>query len=674
LVWPRAEHPDELIGVGRSASSTVVSPSASPPQASNVIPLGVRSRGRGPRSPALGWAAILVAVALAASPLAFGYFNFSVWGAIALGVIVLVVVLAGVARPAFTRYGVAAGAGLAVLLGLSAASMLWAESRDSAWTEVNRLALYGALFVVVLLAVRDRRTGRVILLILGSAALLASVWLCVSFLFGAGQGAFLDRRLNSPIGYINGTACLLVMGVWPWIALADVASRRLVRAGALAGACVIAGMVVLTQSRAVVPALIVSAVVVILCAGDRTRRAVNLIFVFVAVAVALPWTLAVYSTGGAAGRSLVPSHGLLRAAGAAILVAALGAGAVRLGLSRLAGRLEPERREVALRRLGRTLLVATVAALMIGSVVGAPFISRQYHTFTSGHVDLAAATRFTDASGYRYDLWRIAVKEFEQHPFGGLGAGNYDAEYYRLRRNPQYLTVPHSWELQVAAELGIGGIIGLLLFCGAILSACWARRGTLASEDRMIKLAAAGMFVAWLIDTSVDWTYDIPGLAGAAIIAAGLLVVPSATTAPALTRASSRRGRAGLVVAMALLALLAASVGRQYAAARYQQAGAAELMRSPRGAISTLGEAEKLDPDSLSTLYSIASAYARLDNYPGARNALLRAQALEPENYVPAALLGDLAIRRGDLTVAAAEYRRALRLNPTDPELHPVLR
>src|SRR6202020_1918520 len=106
------------------------------------------------------------------------------WGAIALGAMVLLVVLAGVARPAFTRYGALACAGLGILLALSAASMLWAESKDSAWTEVNRLALYGALFAVVLIAVRDRRTARVVIVVLGSASLLASLWLCASLLFG----------------------------------------------------------------------------------------------------------------------------------------------------------------------------------------------------------------------------------------------------------------------------------------------------------------------------------------------------------------------------------------------------------------------------------------------------------------------------------------------------------
>jgi tetratricopeptide (TPR) repeat protein len=626
--------------------------------------------GRRREVAAVGWAAVAVAVVLAASPVADGYFDFDWWGAIALGALVLLVVLAGVVRPSFTRYGALAFGGVLLLLGLSAASMLWAESRDSAWTEVNRLALYAALFAVGLVAVRDRRTARVVLVVLGSAALLASLWLCLSFLFGANQGAFLTRRLNSPIGYINGTACLLVMGVWPWIALAESASRRLAWAGALSAAAVIAGMLVLTQARAVMPAILLSAVLVLACAGGRTRRAVNLLLVTAAVAVALPWTLAVYSTGGAADRLLLPSHGLIRAAAAAILLCALGVGLARLGLGALMDRVETARRDQWLRRLGITLAVVSVCSVAVLAVVGGPYIARQWQNFTALKVNESAATRFTDFSGYRYDLWRVALREFEQHPVGGLGAGNYDDEYYQLRRTSQYVIVPHSLELQMAAELGVGGVIALLLFCGAVLAACFARRGTLASTDRLVKVAAAGMFAAWLIDTSVDWTYDIPGLAGAAILAAALLVVPARSgRVGAFAPRRSRRAQAGAALALAVLALLAASVGRQYAATRYQEAGATELAASPRAALSTLAEAEKLDPYSLQTLYSLASAYAREDNYPRARDTLLQAQAVEPDSYVTPALLGDLATRRGDSTLAGAEYHRALVLNPNDPEL-----
>ena len=635
--------------------------------AATIVPL------RGDRTPVagvpgLGWAAVLAAGVLAASPLADGYFDFNWWGAIALGTMVLLVVLAGVARPSFTRHGAAALAGFALLLALSAASILWSESRDSAWTEVNRLALYASLFAVAVLTVRDRRTARAVVMVLGSAALLASLWLCLSMLFGGSQSAFLTRRLNAPVGYINGTACLLVMGVWPWLACAEAASKRGVRAAALAGATLIAGTVVLTQSRAVVPAIVLSAVLVIACTGGRTRRAVNLILLALAVAATLPWTLAVYSTGGAAGRLALPAHGLLRAAAGAILLAALSAGVARLALGRAADRLEPARRQRAMHRLGWALATGALAAIAIGSVVEAPFITRQYRAFTALRVDQNAATRFTDASGYRYDLWRVAVHEFANHPLGGLGAGNYDAAYYRLRRNPQYVVAPHSLELQVAAELGVGGIVALILLCGAILAACWARRKTLASGDRLVKVAAAGMFVAFLVDTSVDWTYDIPGLAGAAILAGALLVLPERATG-AVRRRRSRREQAGVVVALTVLALLAASIGRQYAASRYQQAGAAEIASSPRAAISTLTEAQKLDPYSLPTFYSLAAAYARQDNYQAARDVLLSAQQVEPESYVAPALLGDLAVRRGDTALAAREYRRALSLNPRDPTL-----
>jgi tetratricopeptide (TPR) repeat protein len=136
-----------------------------------------------------------------------------------------------------------------------------------------------------------------------------------------------------------------------------------------------------------------------------------------------------------------------------------------------------------------------------------------------------------------------------------------------------------------------------------------------------------------------------------------------------------RRGRrqAGLVLGLSALALLAASVGRQYAASRYEASGAAKLASSPRAALGGLQTAAQLDPYSLRTLYTIASAYARLDDYADARATLLVAQRREPHNYVPPALLGDLAMRRGDYALAEVEYGRAVSLNPRDPSVASAL-
>jgi hypothetical protein len=282
-------------------------------------------------------------------------------------------------------------------------------------------------------------------------------------------------------------------------------------------------------------------------------------------------------------------------------------------------------------------------------------------------VNQTAPVRFTDAGGYRYDLWRVAAKEFARDPIGGLGAGNYDTEYYRLRRNPDYVLQPHSLELQTAAELGVGGIVALVLFAGGVLWAGFARRGTLASTDVVVRVGALGMFAAWLAGTSVDWLYDIPGLAGMAMVAAALLVVP-APAAPGASP-SRRRGVALAVIGVAVVAVLAASVGRQYVASRYAAKGTAQVARSPQRAIVTLRTAAHLDPFSVSTLYALAAAYARLDGYAQAEATVLLAARREPHSYVPPALLGDIAMRRGYYQQALTDYRRAAALNPTDPAL-----
>jgi cytochrome c-type biogenesis protein CcmH/NrfG len=167
-----------------------------------------------------------------------------------------------------------------------------------------------------------------------------------------------------------------------------------------------------------------------------------------------------------------------------------------------------------------------------------------------------------------------------------------------------------------------------------------------------------------------------------AILAAAILVAPAPAPAPASApgpaptpvaapapRGRSRAGQAMLVVALALLAFVAASLGRQYVAALYSNSGQGLVSKDPVQALQKLKTAEQLDPWSMQTQYAVASAYAHLNDYGAARDALLHAQQLEPENYVPPALLGDIATRAGDQATATAAYRRALKLDPREPAL-----
>ena len=82
-----------------------------------------------------------------------------------------------------------------------------------------------------------------------------------------------------------------------------------------------------------------------------------------------------------------------------------------------------------------------------------------------------------DSSG-RSDLWRIAVDEFKSEPLHGVGLGNYPAvaarfvdertEHTELINNVAPRTTHNSY-LEIAAELGILGLIAFGLFAGGSL-------------------------------------------------------------------------------------------------------------------------------------------------------------------------------------------------------------
>lgn len=637
-------------------------------------PCAARSAGPGRRRPNL--IGLLLAATLASSPLAFGYYSFTAWAPFGLGALGLLVMLVFGPANRLTGYGRIVALGLGLLLALSFASVLWAESRDSAWTSANQIGVYGVIFMIGLLAIRERATARAAMIVLGLPALVGALVLALEFSFGAGGGAFLQGRLDTPMGYINGTAGLFVMGIWPWIGLAETAVSRWVRAGAIGAAALIAGTAVLTQSRAIVLATAVTVVVVLIAAPGRTRRAVHLLIVLAGVVASAHWTLGVYRSTGPS-QSRAPSAHAIQAAGLALLAGALVGFGLKWLLSSHGERLTAVRRARLRRPLGRALLVVGAIVVVTGAIAERHAVQTQWHDFTALKSESSAGNRFLAlGGGYRYDLWRIAVDEFTGAPLGGVGAGNYADQYYQRRHQFEDVTVPHSLELQMLAELGVGGALGLMLFVGPVLGAGLSRRpSTLAGPDAGLKIAALGIFTAWFAATSVDWLYDIPGLAGMAMLAAAVLVVPAPARAQARGRLPpepvrrSRRAQMTLVGALGVLALLAASLGRQYVATLYSDSGHGLVSKRPVQALRQLRTAEQLDPWSVATQFAVASAYAHLNDYPAARSALLRAEQLEPDNYVPPALLGDIATRAGDRKTAQRAYRRALRLDPLEPAL-----
>jgi tetratricopeptide (TPR) repeat protein len=121
-----------------------------------------------------------------------------------------------------------------------------------------------------------------------------------------------------------------------------------------------------------------------------------------------------------------------------------------------------------------------------------------------------------------------------------------------------------------------------------------------------------------------------------------------------------------MVAALALAIGAIVVTGRPTLADHLRSEAQEELRRDPGAALRTATDSLSLNPDSLQAYYLKAAALARFDAYQPARSALTEAIDREPHNYVSWALLGDLAIRRGNFPLALRAYGRASRLNPRD--------
>ena len=415
---------------------------------------------------------------------------------------------------------------IAALAAWSAASMLWADSADRAWTESNRLVLYAAVIAICVVAMRSRHDAHRGLAIVGGLIGAAALYTIVALLRGD-PAAFFDHRLDTPIGYINGTAGLFLMGLWPLVSLAERASSPWLAGGAIALAVVEANLLLLTQSRAIVPALLVSTCLLVALYPGRATRVWALLFVAAGAAAASSWTLAVYADRIAGTPRAVPED-LAQAAALAALAAAAVTGALWA-----AAILVRRRRAAAF--AGRAaaggavaVVLCLVAVVVVAAGDPAARVQREWRAFTTLQVDESSASRFTGAGGYRYDLWRVALGDARREPLLGVGAGSYGLSYYQQRRQPENVRQPHSLPLQVAAELGaVGVLLMLVAFGAAALAVVRARRSSVAAG-----VAGTGIAATWATQTSVDWLYNLPGLTCIAIVGLVAACAPSSPRPP----------------------------------------------------------------------------------------------------------------------------------------------
>ena len=224
--------------------------------------------------------------------------------------------------------------------------------------------------------------------------------------------------------------------------------------------------------------------------------------------------------GVAAACELLPAVSTVSGAGrsrdGAVLLAVLIVAAAVTALAVARTGEEPEQPPRWHARLG---LAAWAAAAVVaaGLIVGGLAERPSERELSAG----AGATRLTSVTSNRYEYWRVALGAFADDPLTGVGAGGFRVVWLQERPIRETVRDTHSLEFEVAAELGLVGLLALALMAGGIVV---AGRRALAAH-RALAAGPVAALVVWALHASIDWDWQMPAVTLPALALAGLLIV-----------------------------------------------------------------------------------------------------------------------------------------------------
>jgi hypothetical protein len=467
-------------------------------------------------------AAAAACLLIAPTALAFwsgGYYSEPrLLAATAVWALVLALAAVGPAPLPRTIPGALAVGGLAGIAVWSAVSLLWAPLGGPAIQSVQRLVLYVGTLLLAIGALRARRALRAVEPALAAGAtIVIGYGLAGRLLPGI---VHLDRsrsaggRLEQPITYWNAEGALAAVGLVLCARLAGDRSRPAwMRIAAAAATAPLGAGVYLSFSRGAIAVAALGLIVLVAAAPSRAQLSASALALATAIAAALGTAFlpGVVSLSG--------SHRELDGAIALAILAVVAAAAAIVVVSR-----EPPDEPLRFSRRLVPAATALVAAIAIGLVVAGLTEKPSAAELSRG----AQATRLATVSSNRYEYWRVGLNAFADHPVQGLGAAGFRVEWLKQRHIAEGVRDVHSLEFEMAAELGL---VGLLAFAAMVAGVVLAARRALA-RHRALAAGPCAALLAWFLHASIDWDWQLAAVSLPAITLAGALVV-LAEAAPA---------------------------------------------------------------------------------------------------------------------------------------------
>jgi hypothetical protein len=589
--------------------------------------------------------------------------GIAVWWGVLLGVVVGALPLNRLRRGSWIALGL-----LGAYVGWVALSCIWTHSTESTVEDLGRVVTYLGVFALAL-SLRSSKGARRMVTAVGSGIAVVAIVALLSRLHpawfpGAAETvASLPKyrsRLAYPLGYWNGLASLVAIGLPLVLYVATSARTILARAIAAAALPAMALTIYFTFSRGGTLAAIVAIAVFVALAHDRVEKTATLLIAGLGSLLLILGAHQRHLLDAGLGSEAAHHQGNSLLAMA--MVVCVGVGLLQAAL---AIGLRHGRRPAWTRPSRRTSLIgATVTAVVIVVVAiaaGAPHqISHGWHEFKGAKAISNGSSRFDSfSSNGRWPLWQAALEENASAPLIGTGSGSFEQWWARHRGDNGFVRDAHSLYFQTLGELGIVGLALLVAFLGWVLLA-GTRRYVAASQRRRTQLAAilAGC-AAFCLGAAYDWLWQIAVIPIAFLLLASVLVSAGERSRRRTTPIWLRAGGGVLAIsAMVAIAIpLAASTAISQSQAAVRQADIPMALELAR-------QANAVEPFAAQPHVQEALILESQGNLALAAVAAARATEREPHEWRAWVIRSRIDAERGDAKGSLAAYRRAKNLNP----------
>ena len=342
---------------------------------------------------------------------------------------------------------------------------------------------------------------------------------------------------------------------------------------------------------------------------------------------------------------------------------AIGTGAT--GLDRV--RLVPR---VARTAVPAIALVAVIAGLAVGGIGALGDVWDEFRDERTAVVSDDPAARLTSAAGTRADVWDTALDAFSSQPVRGIGPGTFEAYWSMNAETPEYLRDAHSLYLEQMAELGLLGLIPVLVLVGGGLWACLrARRRAARSVEAAAAAALTAAFIVFCVQAGLDWMWEMTAVTALALAALGVVLASSAERVTPSSVPLAVRVAVGGVAVLACVAQVPVLVST----ARVRESAEAQTRGDLDDARQLADDAVAAEPWAASPYIQRAAVAADAGDFDAAAREVHEAIDREPGYWRNWLALVQVDLERGDRPEAQRAFSELRRLSLSSAVLYETL-